>query len=152
MRYFAYASNLDPALMREQHRVSFRSRVRADLPGFRLTFNKPDPAQPGAGRANIVGDPRETVQGALYELNDTDIERLDEAEGVGDGRYFRTTLLVRRAADGTLVEAQVYVGTPRGVQNDLRPTREYLTRILAGRDLLDGEYADRLAAVPVWST
>jgi len=151
MHYFAYASNLDPALMREQHRVAFRSRVRADLPGFRLTFNKPDPAQPGAGRANIVGDPRETVQGALYELHDTDIERLDEAEGVGDGRYFRTTLLVRRSDDGRLIEAQVYVGTSRGVRTDLRPTREYLTRILAGRDLLDGEYAEKLATVPVWT-
>jgi len=151
MLYFAYASNLDPALLREQHRVTFRSRVRADLPGFRLAFNKADPTQPGAGRANIVGDPRETVQGALYDLNDADIERLDEAEGVGEGRYFRATLLVRRAADGTLVEAQVYVGTSRGVRSDLRPTREYLTRILAGRDLLDGEYADKLAALPVWT-
>jgi len=151
MLYFAYASNLDPALLAEQHRVRFRSRVRADLPGFRLVFNKADPAQPGAGRANLVGDPRETVQGALYELNDTDIDRLDAAEGVREGRYFRATLLVRRATDGALVEAQVYVGTSRGVRNDLRPTREYLTRILAGRDLLDVEYADSLAAVPVWT-
>lgn len=150
MHYFAYASNLDPTLFKEQHRVSFRSRERADLPGFRLVFNKPDPAQPGAGRANLVGDPRETVQGALYELNDADIERLDEAEGVSQGRYYRATLLVRRG-DGALVEAQVYLGTSRGVRNDLRPTREYMNRILAGRDLLDGEYADRLAAVEVWN-
>jgi gamma-glutamylcyclotransferase (GGCT)/AIG2-like uncharacterized protein YtfP len=152
MHYFAYASNLDPELLRAEHRVLYRSRVRADLPGFRLAFNKPDPAHPGAGRANLVGDPRETVQGALYELNETDFERLDEAEGVRDGRYFRATLLVRRAADGTLVEAQVYVGTSRGVRGVLRPTKRYLDRILAGRDLLDTEYVDRLATLPVWTS
>ena len=42
MFYFAYAADLDPDRLRDDDGVSFHSRERADLPGFRLAFSIPD--------------------------------------------------------------------------------------------------------------
>ena len=39
LRYFAYGSNCNPAVMRRKA-VRFSSRTRATLPAYRLLFNK----------------------------------------------------------------------------------------------------------------
>jgi hypothetical protein len=73
---------------------------------------------------------------------------LDEWEGVAGGHYARMNAAVVRTDDGTTVEAVTYVALKTG--DGLRPTREYLGHLLAGRDLLPADYCRRLAATPTF--
>ena len=71
---------------------------------------------------------------------------LDHWEGVADGHYERRTVPVVRTDTGETVEAITYVALMTG--EGLRPTRDYLGHLLAGRDLLPSDYWDRLGATP----
>ncbi len=63
------------------------------------------------------------------------------------GHYERRTVPVAGAATpGVAVEAITYVALLTG--EDLRPTREYLSHLLAGRDLLPADYFRRLSETP----
>jgi hypothetical protein len=73
-------------------------------------------------------------------------EVLDYWEGVAGGHYERRTVPVRRSDTGEVVAAITYVALLVG--EGLKPTREYLGHLLAGRDLLPAEYWDRLCATP----
>lgn len=146
--YFAYGSNMNPQRVRERG-VAFSSREPARLPGYRLAFNKRGSTLPrGAGYANVVPDGSGAVEGALYRLEAGDLAALDECEGWPE-HYRREELEVERA-DGSRVAAAVYVAQPRWTRAGLRPTREYLEHLLAGRDVLSPEYGDRLAATAVF--
>jgi hypothetical protein len=52
-----------------------------------------------------------------------------------------------RADTGATVEAVTYVALLVG-EEALRPTRDYLGHLLAGRDLLPPDYCARLGATP----
>jgi len=148
--YFAYGSNMNPERMRERG-VAFSSREPGRLPGHRLAFNKRGSTLPrGAGYANVVPDGSGAVEGALYRLDPADLAALDACEGWPE-HYRREALEVERA-DGSRVTAVVYVAQPRWTRAGLRPTREYLDHLLAGRDVLSPEYGQRLAAVPVFES
>jgi hypothetical protein len=71
---------------------------------------------------------------------------LDYWEGVGLGHYERRTLPVLRADTGQPVDAVTYVALKTG--QGLKPTRDYLAHLLAGRDLLPAEYYERLRTTP----
>ena len=62
------------------------------------------------------------------------------------GHYERRVLPVVRADTGATIEAVTYVA--RLVGAELRPTRDYLGHLLAGRDLLPADYFERLGATP----
>ena len=100
----------------------------------------------GRGAGNIVEAPGETVHGTLNEMPEAGLEVLDIWEGVAGGHYERRTVPVVRADTGETVEAVVYVALKVG--EGLRPTREYLGHLLAGRDLLPADYWERLNATP----
>jgi len=82
----------------------------------------------------------------LNELPDAGFDVLDVWEGVAGGHYERRTLPVVRTDTGTTVDAIVYVALLVG--EGLKPTREYLGHLLAGRDLLPAEYWAWLEATP----
>ncbi len=72
--------------------------------------------------------------------------RLDGYEGVAGGHYERRNVPFVRADTGATVEAVTYVALLVG--EALRPTRDYLGQLLAGRDLLPPDYCARLGATP----
>jgi hypothetical protein len=137
---------MDGALMRDEWGIDFGSRVRATLPGFRLVFNMPGREAEGAANANIIGDPKDTVQGALYEISNADLVQLDKCIGVEESDYTRVVLLVS-SDDERTIEAVTYVGSPAAYRDDVRPTKEYVTHMLNGADVLDAEYLAKLKAV-----
>lgn len=148
MFYFAYGSNMDPHRMRERG-IPFRTRVPARLPGWRLEFNKvPSTLPRGAGYANVVPDPRGTVEGALYRIEESALAALDEWEG--HPRHYRRKVLPVELRDGTRVTAAVYVAAPKRTRSGLRPTREYLSHMLAGHDVVSPSYWESLAATPTF--
>lgn len=139
---FMYGAEIDPDVMRREY-VDFTSRVPARLEGFRLCFNVPDVTAPGAGCANIIGDPKDTVQGALYEIDPELLERLDRLHGVSDGRYVRVVVTVT-TSEGETVRAETFVGDIRVYQDACQPELEVIERMTAQTDVLDSAYRDRL--------
>jgi cation transport regulator ChaC len=139
MKYFAYGSNMDPVRMQTRG-ASFTSRRHAVLKGYSLQFNKlatSSRAKPGEGKGNIVVAD-DFVEGALYEIATSGRDNLDKYEGYST-EYDRINVLVQ-LDDGTKVEAFTYVAKPNKVKNGLKPTKEYLSHYLAGKDILSKEY------------
>ena len=144
--YFAYGSNMSALRLFEERLkpegVPAGERIAGRLDGWRLAFNKRGRV-PGTGAANIVRAPGEVVHGTLNLLPAKGFEVLDQYEGVAGGHYERRSVAVVRGDTGEAVEAITYVA--RLVADGLRPTRDYLGHLLAGRDLLPADYFRRLS-------
>ena len=146
--YFAYGSNMSATQMADRMRHGGRcwDRVWARLDGYGLAFNKRS-SYSGEGYANVVPDEAGVVEGVLYAINRAGLLALDRFEGVPTN-YVREVVRVT-LADGRQVDAIVYVAVSSATADGLKPGREYLSRMLAGRDLLSAEYAATLAATEV---
>ena len=107
MLYFAYGSNLSKSAMRS--RAPGTEPVSAAvLPEHALVFESNEPqGAPDAYFANVRPDTKQSVQGALYEINARDLAALDAYEDVSHGVYERVVLSVVRP-DGTRADAVVY--------------------------------------------
>ena len=143
MKYFAYGSNCNPAVMKRKG-VSFTSRRRAVLRGFRLLFNKK--AMRGnlpedIGFANINEDADGIVEGILFEILDEDLERLDRSERYPD-HYDRIDVSVE--TDAGHQRCCTYRAQPDKVRAGLKPSRNYLNHILAAGDFLSKQYYEAL--------
>ena len=135
---------MDAEQMRKRG-APFTDRSWALLRGYLLKFNKratATEAKRGEGKGNVVCDPKAKVEGALYEISEAGLLKLDDREK----GYYRVELWVE-GKDGTGREAWVYIAHPDMVREGLKPTCEYLHRYLAGRDLLSEEYCEMLAMV-----
>jgi cation transport regulator ChaC len=143
MNYFAYGSNMDKKRM-EKRGVTIFSMQRARLEGFRLAFNKVASRRENEGYANIVEDPEGVVEGVLYEIKDSDIKELDFYEGC-PCHYLRIKVTVK-LDNGQEVTAVTYVANPDKIRDGLKPSKEYLNHLLAGKDYLSPEYFERLKA------
>jgi len=148
--YFAYGSNMNPARLSDQRlkerAVRMGPRIGGRLDGWRLAFNKVARSPAGAAAGNIVEAPGEAVHGTLNEMPEAGLEVLDIWEGVASGHYERRAMQVVRTDTHEMVDAVVYVALKIG--EGLKPTREYLGHLLAGRDLLPADYWERLNATP----
>jgi hypothetical protein len=102
----------------------------------------------GSGAGNILPLADAKVHGTLNALPPGGFAVLDRWEGVAGGHYERRTVPVVRADTGETVEAITYVALLTG--DGLRPTREYLGHLLAGRDLLPAAYWEWLRATPTF--
>jgi gamma-glutamylcyclotransferase (GGCT)/AIG2-like uncharacterized protein YtfP len=143
MKYFAYGSNCNPAVMKRKG-VSYTSRQRAVLRGFRLLFNKQAmraSLPTGIGFANINEHANGTVEGILYEIADQDLGRLDESERYPD-HYDRIDVTVE--ADTGHERCFTYRAQPDKVCAGLKPSRNYLNHILAAGDFLSSQYYEAL--------
>ena len=78
MYYFAYASNLNRKQMAERVPDS-KPKFIATLPNFKLTFTARAGRQGGV--ASITPHRGEKVIGAVYEVSEKDLRRLDGYEG-----------------------------------------------------------------------
>ncbi len=97
-------------------------------------FNKRSSRNPREGYANIVEDEGGVVKGIVYEIADEDIEKLDRYEGYPQ-HYSRQKVKIRLQS-GDVVEATVYIARQQMTAEGLKPSREYLNRLLKGCDLL----------------
>ena len=146
MNYFAYGSNMDVQRMKNR-RIGFSKRCHAILPGYRLDFNKIASSDPREGYANIVVDRSHCVEGVLYDIDDADLTKLDYFEGYPE-HYDRTTIKVR-PDNRSEVEATIYIAQSNRTKKGLKPSRKYLSHLLAAKDILSKEYYKRLEA---WQT
>lgn len=143
MKYFAYGSNCNPAIMSRKG-VRFTSRRRAVLRDYRLRFNKKalrEQLPPSIGFANIAEHEGGQVEGILYDVVDEHLELLDRSERHPD-HYDR--ILVRVEVEGEIHECWTYEAQPDKVADGLVPSRNYLNHILAARDFLSEQYYQAL--------
>lgn len=132
MFYFAYGSNLD--LMQMQLKcpdAQFVSTARLD--GYKLCFPRRSFVRDSAV-ISIEPDAADSVWGALYEIDDKDLKRLDEREGFRAKREreknprFRETVRVVTSDERT-VSAEVYIATP--TENPGLPSPHYIGYLVA---------------------
>jgi hypothetical protein len=158
MLYFAYGSNLDPDQMMA-HCPDCQVVGLAALHDHRLTFPLRTESW-GGGTAGVSHAHGSTVWGALYELSESDLARLDQYEGwraPGDHHnlYDRdlTTVALTRADDGSIprrVRAYAYFAR---TLNPTPPSRRYLDTLLKGarHHRLPPEYIEWLESIEVAS-
>tara|TARA_Y100000031_G_scaffold149723_1_gene188020 strand:- start:524 stop:925 length:402 start_codon:yes stop_codon:yes gene_type:complete len=126
MYYFAYASNLNRKQMRERCPDS-KPMFFATLPNYELVFAGWSRQWRG-GTATIKLFKGEIIRGAIYEVSERDVRRLDKQEGC-PGNYGRLKVTVFDE-DGSPVEAETYIKS--GQLEEAPPAREYLAIIQQG--------------------
>jgi gamma-glutamylcyclotransferase (GGCT)/AIG2-like uncharacterized protein YtfP len=140
MFYFAYGSNMNPRRMRARD-IHFTNRRPGMLLNFELAFDKRVHIEKKDliwGAANIHPTPGRQVEGALYEVEESELAKLDRFEGVPD--HYTRRIVTVESENGKSVIAVTYFARPDKIESNLRPTREYLDHLLAGHDLLSREY------------
>lgn len=144
MKYFAYGSNMDVRQL--SHRIGGKvqqlERKRAVLAGYTLKFNKRTESNPREGKANIVADSDGKTEGVLDTITEDELDKLAEYEG----GYERKRLIIG-LEDGTATEAATFMAKSGRTRDGLKPTRDYLRHLLAGREFLSREYVQWLESV-----
>ncbi len=126
MYYFAYASNLNKKQMRERAPESQPMFV-ATLPNYKLVFAGWS-RQWRSGSATIMLSRDDKVLGAIYEVSERDLRRLDSYEGC-PGNYNRMNVTVFDE-DGNPVGVVTYIKAGR--LEETQPSKEYLAVIQQG--------------------
>jgi len=144
MFYYAYGSNISQNRMLNERNVEFKSRKLAILENYKLVFNKVSKNNCYLGFANIVESPGDIVEGALYEINDSDIDIIDKFEGTKSKISHYNRAIVEVLCDDRKIEAIVYIANPTMVRSNIKPDKNYLSYILEGKDLFSLEYYDKL--------
>ncbi len=126
MYYFAYASNLNRKQMQERC-PGGKPMFVATLPNYKLVFAGWSRQWRG-GKASIKLFRGERVSGAVYEVSERDLNRLDKYEGC-PGNYSRLKVTVFDE-DGRSVEAVTYIKS--GQLEETPPSKEYLAVIQQG--------------------
>lgn len=138
------ASLLAERLGREGRR--FFERRHGTAHGYRLVFDKRSSIEAFVGYANIRPEPGSCVEGTLNELDDAALDLLDRIELV-PSQYRRELIAVHDSATGKQVSAFAYLGQPDVIDQTVRPTRDYVDRLLRAADVLPPSYIRMLSAV-----
>jgi gamma-glutamylcyclotransferase (GGCT)/AIG2-like uncharacterized protein YtfP len=125
MYYFAYASNLNWKQIVERAPDS-KPKFIATLPNFKLTFTARAGRQGGV--VSIAPHRGEKVLGAVYEISERDLKRLDEYEGYPT-IYDRRKVTVWTETNEP-VETITYIKIDQS--RELKPAPDYLAVIQQG--------------------
>lgn len=142
MLYFAYASNMNHAQMKERS-PGGRFLKPVILEGYRVVYDGFSVSRQGA-TANIVKSASESVRGGLFEITEKDKLSLDSHEGYPK-EYNRKVVEVKDA-QGNAYEAMTYFRPARALG---KPHPEYERIILEGaKDCgLSDDYVDKYLRV-----
>ena len=122
--YFAYGSNLDLVQMKRRC-PSSKLISKGSLSGYRLTFNRFSSGW-GGGVADVIQAQDSKVWGLVFEISDTDLERLDRYEGYhkDETSLYERWKTVIYTPNGQVSDVWVYTVVEK--QKFVRPTPEYL--------------------------
>ncbi len=126
MYYFAYGLYLSQKLMLERCPDS-KPEFTAHLPNYKLVFVGWSRQWRG-GMVSIRSFRGEKVPGAIYEVSDRDLRRLDNAQGY-PANYTRLNVTVFDE-DGEAIKAITYIKA--GQADEAQPSKEYLAPIQQG--------------------
>ena len=126
MYYFAYGTNLNRKQILE-HCPDSQPKFIATLHNYKLVFVGWSRQWRG-GVASIKPFRGEKVLGAIYEISDTDLRRLDKYESYPD-TYNRVRVTVNNET-GEPIEAVTYIKIRQS--EETKPSAEYLSIIQQG--------------------
>ncbi len=126
MYYFAYGSNLNRQQMLERC-PSSKPAFTASLNHYKLIFAGWSRAWHG-GTASIKPQRGEKVLGAIYDISESDLRRLDRYQGYPE-TYARIKVIVNTET-GEPLEAFTYIRARQ--PEETRPSPEYLSLIQQG--------------------
>ena len=126
MDYFAYASNLSRAQML-QRCPDAKPKFSAVLPNYKLLFTGWSREWHG-GKATIQPFKGAKVRGAIYEISEVDLRKLDRFEDY-PGTYTHLNVMVFNE-DDVAVKAITYAKTRQ--EEETKPTPEYIITIKQG--------------------
>ena len=123
-KYFAYGSNLDLPQMKRRCPES-RLISKGSLSGHSLTFNRFSSGWEG-GVADVIQKHDSEVWGLVFEISDSDLERLDRYEGYhkDETSMYERWKAVIDTPNGQISDVWVYTVVEK--QNFVQPTLEYL--------------------------
>jgi gamma-glutamylcyclotransferase (GGCT)/AIG2-like uncharacterized protein YtfP len=121
--------------------IDFISRTFGILRNYKLVFNKLSSKNSKEGFANIITCQDSIVEGAIYEINDSDIFLLDKYEGIPK-HYYRKNIEVQN--NNGMVNCIVYISNESKIIEGLKPSEDYLNHILKGKDLFTENYYNKL--------
>jgi len=142
IKYFAYGSNISEYRMKNERNINFSSRKFATLENYKLVFNKVSKKNCYLGFANVIPSDDDIVEGALYEIEESDIKRIDKFEG-HPMHYTREEIDV--FCDDEKVRALIYVANSSMVRKNILPDKNYLKYILEGKDIFSPDYYEKLS-------
>jgi gamma-glutamylcyclotransferase (GGCT)/AIG2-like uncharacterized protein YtfP len=144
LKYFAYGSNISAYRMLNERKVNFISRKFAILENYKLIFNKVSKNNVYLGYANIVESKDSVVEGALYEIRESDLKIIDRFEGAGSipNHYYRKVVDV--VCENIKTQAIVYIANPVMIRENIKPDKKYLDYILDGKDIFSEKYYEAL--------
>ena len=144
--YFAYGSNMDSN--RLYNRIgNFSASERAHLPEYQFQYNKLS-YMLNQVYANIIPEPNSVVWGVLVGIDELQLEKLDESEGVENGHYRHETVSV--VTDQNIeIEAVTYIAEENWIKDGLKPKDKYRNFCIRGGEEfnLPQEYVDRVLKI-----
>ncbi|MEN0036414.1 MAG: gamma-glutamylcyclotransferase family protein [Cellvibrio sp.] len=149
LHYFAYGSNLHP--LRLQERVPSAAVIGVvKAPGRKLTFSKRSKDLSGKCSFYESGNTDDILYGVLYEFDSVDKEKLDRAEGKGNGYNEQ---LVSFELNGQTYTPFTYVAQHDYLDGSLRPYDWYKQLVVEGAKYhsMPDEYIswlERIDAIP----
>jgi hypothetical protein len=127
--YFAYGSNMDHELLKTRI-GDFSQKVSMYIDNHKLLFNKKSMIK-GIGYANIIPFPDSKVYGIGYLISETQIQEMDDYEGVDSGHYKRISINCNVLSSEITQECQVYIACNDKTSENLIPTKQYLSYLLS---------------------
>lgn len=114
---------------------------------YALEFSKLS-TKDGSGKGSLIAAPGRRAYGVLFEIDDTELDALDRAEGRGRGYDRDDSFLIRRVDTDEEINSVTYVADKR--DTSLRPFDWYLALVVAGarQNGLPPEEIAWLAAFP----
>jgi gamma-glutamylcyclotransferase (GGCT)/AIG2-like uncharacterized protein YtfP len=116
---------------------------KGTLINYKLIFNNPKCVFSKEGYASVEPDIDSVVEGIIYEINNIGLEKLDVFELVFDKEYKREQISVD-SEKGKII-CEVYIAT--NTQDDLKPSKAYIEKLLVGRSYLSPGYIKMLESV-----
>ena len=144
LNYFAYGSNISIHRMLNERKINFINRKFATLKNHKLVFNKVSKNNPNLGFANVTKCEGFNVEGALYELKESDFKVIDRFEGFPKHYYKK---IVEVICDEQNLSSIIYIANPIMIRENIKPNKNYLNYILEGKDIFSEKYYEKLQLI-----
>ena len=142
MKYAAYGSNLHPERLQQRTGpVELLGTGRVE--GLALRFHKRGNID-GSGKCNVIEQAGSSVYMAVFELPDSSIKKLDEAEGLGTGYEHGRIYVPDHGV------CMTYYAQAKHIDDSLLPFDWYKDMVLAGCRFhrFPDDYIREIEAIP----